>query len=137
MKSTSPRSSSVLALGATCVSLNVDAGSSDAELLGHVLGDVDVEAGERSVRVLQAQAGLVELDADDELAVAALVSTCDAPRRCALRLFGCRGRARRHWPRRRAACARRGGAGPAAGGCGVPAAAAGYDECKRGRASDG
>ena len=41
----------------------------DAQLFGHVLGDLDVEAGERAVGVLQAQPGLVELDPDDELAV--------------------------------------------------------------------
>ena len=35
---------------------------------GHVGGDVDVEAGERAVRLLQAEAGLVELDADGHLA---------------------------------------------------------------------
>src|SRR5690606_3337741 len=41
-----------------------------AELLGDVGGDVHVEAGEGTVRLLQAQAGLVVLDADLDLAAA-------------------------------------------------------------------
>ena len=38
------------------------------ELLGYVLGDLDVETGERAVWVAQTQARLVVLDADDEVA---------------------------------------------------------------------
>ena len=46
-----------------------------AELLGDVGGDVDVEAAHLAVGVLQAEAGLVELRADDD---AVLVATATA-----------------------------------------------------------
>ena len=50
-----------------------DAGLLDAHLLGDVLGHLDVEPGERAVRVLQAQARLVVLDADGQRAGGGLV----------------------------------------------------------------
>ena len=63
--------------------MKVDAVSGHAQLVGDVLGHLDVEAGERAVRVLQAEARLVELDADRDRAGLGVVDD--------LRLAGDRG----------------------------------------------
>src|SRR5215208_1744462 len=50
------------------------------ELLGDILGDVDVEAAHRPVRVLQSQSRLIELRSDHDLVAAATTATAGGRR---------------------------------------------------------